>query len=100
MSNPKPPKPTVPEQLSAIDPTALQGVTGGSSVANETNALLGQVNDILGSITSIKSSANNANLKPQEMMLFMMLLQQRNQQQQPATVTVAAPPWWGGGRRW
>lgn len=101
MSNPKSPKkPPVPEQLAAIDPTALEAVTGGTSVAGESNALLGQVNDILGSITKIKSSASSNGLKPQEMMLFMMLLQQRNQAQQPATVAIAAPGTWWNGRWW
>ena len=104
MSNPKspkPPVPAVPEQLAAIDPTALEAVTGGTSVAGESIALLGQVNDILGSIKNIKSSAGSAGLQPQEMMLFMMLLQQRNQAHAPDTVTIAAPgPWWGGGRWW
>ena len=86
--SPKPPVPSAPEQLAAIDPTALEAVTGGTSVAGESNALLGQVNDILGSIGKIKTSASSNGLKPQEMMLFMMLLQQRNQAQQPATVTL------------
>lgn len=102
MSNPKSPKPPVPEvpELAAIDTNALEAVTGGTSVASESNALLGQVNDILGSINSIKSSANSHNLKPQEMMLFMMLLQQRNQAQQPQTITIAGPGTWWGGRWW
>lgn len=96
MSTPKSPKP--PEQLASIDPTALSNVTGGTSVASEANALVGQVNDILGSINTIKSSATSHGMQPQEMMLFMMLLQQRNQAQQPATVTIAGPGvswrWW------
>jgi hypothetical protein len=103
MSNPKspkPPVPQVPEELAAIDVTALEAVTGGTSVASESNALLGQVNDILGSIKGIKSSAGANGLKPQEMMLFMMLLQQRNQAQQPTITIAASPAWWGGRGKW
>ena len=99
MSKPKPP--AAPADLASIDLTALAQVTGGtSSVATDTNALLSQVTDILGSIKNVSSTATQQGMQPQEMMMFMMLLQQRNQAAQP-TVTVAAPSvaWWGG-RGW
>ena len=98
MSKPKPP---APENLASIDLTALSQVTGGtSSLATDTNALVSQVNDMLGSIKNINNVSAQQGMQPQEMMMFMMLLQQRNQAAQP-TVTVAAPSvaWWGG-RGW
>ena len=97
----KQPKPPAPAELASIDLTALSQVTGGtSSLATDTNALVSQVNDILGSIKNINTVSASQGMQPQEMMLFMMLLQQRNQAATP-TVTVAAPQvaWWSG-RGW
>ncbi|HEY4055727.1 MAG TPA: hypothetical protein VGM39_03935 [Kofleriaceae bacterium] len=84
------------EALAPIDPAALAQVTGGtSSPASDTNALLSQVNDMLGSIKNVTAVSHQEGLQPQEMMLFMMLLQQRNQAAAPVVV---AAPW--SGRRW
>ena len=98
MSKPKTPQEALEEALASIDPAALAAVTGGtsSSPACDTNALLCQVNDMLGSIKNISNVSQQQGLKPQEMMLFMMLLQQRNQSAAP--VVIAAP--WYGGRRY
>ncbi len=87
-----------PDELPAIDPTALVTVTGGTG-SSDTGPLLSQLTGILDSIKTIRNVGQQNGINPQEMMLFMMLLQQRNQQ---ATVTVAAPatPWWPGPRWW
>jgi hypothetical protein len=102
MSKPKSPAPApvASPTLASINPADLNQVTGGGSAASDTNALIGQVKDLLGSIKSINNVSSEAGFKPQEMMMFMMLLQQRNQAAQP-TVTIAAPStvWWGSGRR-
>lgn len=84
-----------PDELSAIDPTALATVTGGTG-SSDTGPLLNQLTGLLDSIKKIRNVGQQNGINPQEMMLFMMLLQQRNQQSQ---VTIAAPaPWWGGPR--
>ena len=91
MSQPKTPE----ELLASIDPAALAQVTGGtSSPAADTNALLSQVNDMLGSIKNVTTVSHQQGLQPQEMMLFMMLLQQRNQA--TAAPVIVAAPWWNG----
>lgn len=88
------PNPKTPELLPSIDPESLAQVTGGtSSPASDSNALLSQVNDMLGSIKNVTNVSHQHGLQPREIMLFMMLLQQRNQAAAPIVV---AAPWWVG----
>lgn len=93
---PKQPKPSHPEALQTIDPTALANVSGGASRTPAASSSSGGGGDdaVLSALTGILDSLHSLANQPrqgfgaQEMMLFMMMLQQRNSAvqvvQQPA----------------
>jgi hypothetical protein len=89
----KPPTPS-PDELSAIDPAALAGVTGGTS---DTSGLVAALNGLLDSVKQIQTTSQANGINPQEMMLFMMLMQR---QQQSTTTVATAPAWWTQGGTW
>ncbi len=89
-------KPPEPEELSAIDPTALSQVTGGTASYDSTG-LVSALNGLLDSVKQIQNTSQQNGINPQDMMLFMMLMQR---QQQGATTVAAAPPWWAQSGTW
>jgi hypothetical protein len=85
------------EELTAIDPTDLAQVTGGTA-PNDSTGLVAALNGLLDSVKQIQNTSKQNGINPQDMMLFMMLMQR--QQQSSTTTVAAAPPWWAQGGTW
>jgi len=84
---------TKDEQLQAIDPTALNAVTGGTvtSGSSSSDALTQALSTIVQSLQSLQSNQSQGGFgNPETMMMFMMLMQQRNQ---PAAVAATPAPY-------
>ena len=82
-----------PSELQAIDPTALNAVTGGAvtSGSGSSDALTQALSTIVQSLQQLQSNQSKSGFgNPETMMLFMMLMQQRNQ---PTAVAAAPAPY-------
>jgi len=70
------PKPTPPEALQTIDPTALSSVSGGVSSGGSNAEITQALTSVIDSLHSLQSNRQQG-LDPTTMMMFMMMMGNR-----------------------